>query len=68
MLVVDRPMKKTDGFELVEALSMEDDVDADKLMYTLAFRREVEKGLAAADAGDDIPLEKFETLSEQWLA
>ena len=61
-------MKKTDVFELVEELSVEDEVDVDKLIYTLAFRREVEKGLAAADAGDEVPLEEFEALSEQWLA
>lgn len=68
MLVVTRFMKKTDVLELVEKLSDEEDVDIDRLIYTLAFRREVDKGLVAADAGDEIPLEEFEELSEQWLA
>ena len=54
--------------EIVEALSEDGEVDLDKLIYTLAFRREVDKGLAAADAGDEISVEEFEEQSEHWLA
>ncbi|MGH2584927.1 MAG: hypothetical protein ACRDJE_08440 [Dehalococcoidia bacterium] len=61
-------MKKVDVLEIVEKLPDDEDVDVDGLIETLAFRRTVEKGLAAADAGDEIPLEEFERLSEQWLA
>lgn len=52
---------------MVERLSDDEVTDVDELIDTLAFRREVEKGLAAADAGDEIPFEEFERLSEQWL-
>jgi hypothetical protein len=61
-------VKKTDVLEIVEDFSDDGEVDLDKLIYTLAFRREVEKGLAAADAGDEIPFDEFEEQSEQWLA
>lgn len=61
-------MKKADVLELVEKLAGEETVDVDRLISTLAFRLEVERGIAAADAGDEIPLDQFEALSEQWLA
>lgn len=60
-------MKKAEVLNMVERLSDDEVTDVDELIDTLAFRREVEKGLAAADAGDEIPFEEFERLSEQWL-
>jgi Zn-dependent alcohol dehydrogenase len=65
---VGRSMKKTDVLNLVEALSDNGETDVDELIDTLDFRRAVEKGLAAADAGDEISFEEFEQLSESWLA
>jgi hypothetical protein len=61
-------MKKVDVLEIVEKLPDDGDVDVDGLIDTLAFRRAVEEGLVAADAGDEIPFDEFEQLSEQWLA
>jgi hypothetical protein len=61
-------MKKVDVLEIVEKLPDGGDVDVDGLIDTLAFRRAVEEGLVAADAGDEIPFDEFEQLSEQWLA
>jgi hypothetical protein len=60
-------MKKADVLDIVEELTNDEEVDVDKLIYTLAFRREVDKGLAAADSGDEISIEEFEQQSEQWL-
>lgn len=60
-------MKKSDVLEIVDELTNDEEVDVDQLIYTLAFRREVDKGLAAADRGDEISIEEFERLSEQWL-
>ncbi|MGD9714705.1 MAG: hypothetical protein AB7V46_21990 [Thermomicrobiales bacterium] len=60
-------MKKADVLDIVEELTNDDEIDVDKLIYTLAFRREVDKGLAAADSGDEISIEEFEQQSEQWL-
>jgi len=61
-------VKKADVMEIVDELTDNGEVDVDKLIYTLAFRREVERGLAAADASDEIALEEFDEQSEQWLA
>lgn len=61
-------MRKVGLLEIVEEMTEEGDVGLDALIYTLAFRRAVEKGLAAADSGDQISFEEFEAQSEQWLA
>jgi hypothetical protein len=60
-------MKKADVLDIVDELTNDEEVDVDKLIYALEFRREVEKGLAAADRGDEISIEEFERQSEQWL-
>src|SRR5215211_2788280 len=65
--VAGRSMKKADVLDIVEELANDEDVGVDKLIYTLAFRREVDKGLAAADRGDEVSIEEFEQQSEQWL-
>jgi hypothetical protein len=60
-------MKKAVVLDIVEELTNDEEVDIDKLIYTLAFRREIDMGLAAADRGDEISIEEFERQSEQWL-
>lgn len=58
-------MKKSELLEMIRELP--DDVDIDKLIYTLYVRRQIEIGLADADAGRVISHEEFEKLSEEWL-
>lgn len=59
-------MKKSELLELIEDLPEEFDID--KLLYTLYFRREIDRGLADADAGREISHEESEQLAEEWLA
>lgn len=66
MPVVERIMKKSNVLEIVEKLSEADDVDVDKLIYTLAFRREVDKGLAEADAGLEVSLDEIDAMMAEW--
>lgn len=59
-------MKKT---ELLELLRDEpEDLDIDRFLYTLYFRRKMELALADADAGREISQEEFERLTDEWLA
>ena len=58
-------VKKVELLEIIRKLP--EDIDLEKLMYTLYVRRQIEIGLAAADAGDEISHEEFEKLSEEWL-
>ena len=58
-------VKKSELLEMIRELP--DDVDIDKLIYTLYVRRQIEIGLADADAGRVISHEEFEKLSEEWL-
>ena len=60
-------MKKSELLELVQTLPDEVELDLDNLIYTLHFRREVDRGLADADAGREISHEEFERESESWL-
>jgi hypothetical protein len=59
-------MKKAEVLKLLD--EMPDEIDIEKLMYTLYVRRQIEIGIAAADAGDEISQEEFEKLSDEWLA
>ena len=68
MVAWEEPVKKAEVLEVIDDLSDGGDVALDKLISALAGRREVERGLAAADAGDEIALEEFEEQSERWLA
>ena len=61
-------MTKTEVLRIVEDFSDGGEVDLDGLIYTLDFRREVERGMAVADARDEVSLDEFEERSEQWLA
>ncbi len=49
-------MKKSDVLELLK--DMPEELDAEKLIYTLYVRRKVELGLAALDAGEETPDEE----------
>lgn len=60
-------MKKAGVLDIVEELTNDEEVDIDKLIYALAFRRKIDIGLAAADRGDEISIEEFERQSKQWL-
>ena len=57
-------MKKQDILEIVQDLP--DDVDIDKLIYTLRFRREIDRGLAEADAGQEVSLEEIDAMIDEW--
>lgn len=59
-------MKKAIVLDIVEKLSDEEEVDVDKLIYTLAFRREVDKGLAEADIGLEVGLEEIDEMIAGW--
>lgn len=61
----DPTMKKTDVLELLR--EQPEDLDIDRFIYTLYVRRQIEIGIAAADASDEISHEEFVELSEQWL-
>ncbi len=57
-------MKKQDILDIVQELP--DEVDVDKLIYTLHFRREIDRGLAEADAGQEVSLEEIDVLIDEW--
>ena len=57
-------MKKTDILELINRLP--DDVDVDKLIYTLYFRREIDRGLAEDAAGHEVSLEEIDQMIDEW--
>jgi predicted RNA-binding protein YlqC (UPF0109 family) len=58
-------VKKSEIVELLRDLPEE--IDVEKLIYTLYVRRQIEIGLADADAGRFITHQEFEKLSEEWL-
>ena len=58
-------MNKREVLELVAALP--DDVDVDRLIYTLWLKRKLEKAFALPEE-DDISEEAMERLFDQWLA
>ncbi len=57
-------MKKSVILEIVNNLPEE--VDVDKLIYTLAFRREVDQGFAELDAGLEVSLEEIDVMIDSW--
>ena len=58
-------MMKSEVFDLLRDLP--EDLDIDKFIYTLYVRRQIELGIAAADAGEEISHEEFDNLSEECL-
>lgn len=58
-------MKKSEILDLLR--DEPEELDVDKFIYTLYVRRQIERGIAAADAGDEISAEEFERLTEEWL-
>lgn len=59
-------MKKAVVLDIIASLSDDDDIDVDRLIYTLAFRREVDRGLAEADAGLEVSLEEIDEMIAEW--
>jgi hypothetical protein len=57
-------VKKSDVIKLLD--DMPEEIDIEKLMYTLYVRRQIELGLASADAGDVISDEEFDVEMAQW--
>ncbi len=57
-------MKKSDVLELLH--DQPEDLDIDKFLYTLYVRRQIELGIAAADAEHEFSPEKFEALDREW--
>ena len=58
-------MKKSDIMEILR--DMPEELDIDKLIYTLYVRRKIELAEADAEAGREISHEEFERLSDEWL-
>lgn len=58
-------MKKTEVLELLR--EEPEDIDIDKFIYTMWFRRRLEITLAQADEDEGISQEEFERLSDSWL-
>ena len=61
-------MKKAEVLELITKLPDDEEVDVERLIYTLGLRRVIEQGLRDGTAGREISEEDFKALSETWLA
>jgi predicted transcriptional regulator len=59
-------MRKSEVLEIVNRLADDSDVDIDRLIYTLHLRREIDRGLADADAGREVSLEEIDLMIEEW--
>jgi hypothetical protein len=59
-------MRKSEVLEIVNNLPDDADIDVDRLIYTLHVRREIDRGLADADAGREISLEEIDLMIEEW--
>ncbi len=59
-------MKKREVLELLR--DQPEDLDIDRFIYTLWFRRKLQRALAEADADEGTPHEEFVRLSDEWLA
>lgn len=57
-------MRKSDVLEMLR--EMPEELDIDKLIYTLYVRRKIELGVAAADAGRAISHEELVRQSDEW--
>jgi hypothetical protein len=54
------PVNKADVVRLIEAFSQGDEVDTDRLIYTLALRHAKEQGLMEPDASEEATPEEIE--------
>jgi predicted transcriptional regulator len=59
-------MRKSEVLEIVNDLADDADVDIDRLIYTLYVRREIDRGLADADAGREVSLEEIDLMIDEW--
>lgn len=59
-------MRKSEILEIVSSLPDDTDVDVDRLIYTLYFRREIDRGLDDADAGREVSLEEIDLMLDEW--
>ena len=57
-------MNKSQILELMRDLP--EDLDVDQFIYTLWFRRKIERALAEADEDEGIPHGEFVRLSDEW--
>ena len=58
-------MKKSEILELMRDLP--EDLDVDKFIYTLWFRRKIERTVAEAEEDEGLPHEEFVRQSDEWL-
>lgn len=58
-------LNKHDLLEMIRALP-DDEIDIEKLMYTLHMRRQIERGLADVAAGRVVSQEEIEREMEEW--
>jgi hypothetical protein len=59
-------VKKADVIELIR--DMPEEIDIQKLIYTLYVRRKIEMGDADAAAGREVTQEEFERHTDAWHA
>ncbi len=59
-------MNKSELLEIIGGLPDDGDIDVDKLIYTLHVRREIDRGLADADAGREVSLEEIDQMLDEW--
>ena len=59
-------MKKAELVEIIKDLPDDADIDIDKLIYTLSFRREIDRGLADAEARREVSLEEIDRMIDEW--
>jgi hypothetical protein len=58
-------MDRSELLEIIGSLPDDGDIDVDKLIYTLYVRREIDRGLADADAGREVPLVEIDQMLDE---
>jgi predicted transcriptional regulator len=59
-------MNKADILEIVHELPDDEEVDVQRLIFTLYVRAQVDRGLADADAGRKVSLEEIDRMIDEW--
>ena len=59
-------MNKADILEIVSELPDDEEVDVQRLIYTLYVRVQVDRGLADAEAGREVSLEEIDRMIDEW--